>query len=82
MKTAVAWYQQHSHKAALDFISELDGQDDPGRARALAKRREQHAAISALALPFHGNLFRARIENHLWAVAHGSRRPEYWTRRL
>ena len=50
--------------------------------RTLAVRQEQHEAIPALAISFFHYYSEQESVITIWAVAHGGRRPEYWTRRL
>jgi len=84
VKNAVAWYQKHSPKAALDFIEELN--------RATTTIREapdrwplgQNNTRRFLLWRFPFAIIYSEQESAIviWGVAHGSRRPEYWTRRL
>ena len=84
VKGAVAWYRQRSPKAALDFIEEL--------ARAAATIREapdrwpidKNNTRRFLLWRFPFSLIYSESESTItiWAVAHGSRRPEYWASRL
>jgi toxin ParE1/3/4 len=84
VKSAVAWYQQRSPKAALDFIEELH--------RAINTIREapdrwptgKNDTKRFLLWRFPFALIYSEQESviTIWAVAHGSKRPEYWTRRL
>jgi hypothetical protein len=53
VKSAVAWHQKRSPKAALDFSS-----------GTLAVRKERHQTIPALAIPVCHHLFRTRIRSH------------------
>jgi len=66
VKSAVAWYQKRSSKAALDFIEELQRATryNPSSARTLADRKEQHQTIPALAVPVCRHLFRKRLRSH------------------
>jgi plasmid stabilization system protein ParE len=84
IKSAVAWYQQRSRKAALDFIEELN--------RAIATIREAPERWASgknntrrfLLWRFPFAIIYSGEESIItvWAVAHGSRLPEYWTHRL
>jgi len=84
VKSAVTWYQKRSAKAALDFIEELD--------RATATIREAPARwppgknntrrFLLWRFPFSIIYSEAKSVITIWAVAHGSRRPEHWARRL
>jgi toxin ParE1/3/4 len=83
VKRAVAWYQKRSPKAALDFIEELH--------RAAATIREapdrwppgKNNTRRFLLWRFPFSIIYSEQESviTIWAVAHGSRRPEYWARR-
>jgi plasmid stabilization system protein ParE len=66
VKSAVAWYQKRSPKAALDFIEELHrAAETMGEGSGtLAARKERHQTIPALAIPVCHHLFRARIRRH------------------
>ncbi len=84
VKSAVAWYHKRSPKAALHFIEEL--------------RRAVHTICEApqrwpvgknntrrfllWRFPFAIIYSEQEFGITIWAVAHGSRRPEYWTGRL
>src|SRR5215813_12013661 len=84
IKSAVAWYQKHSNKAALDFIEELN--------RAVETIREfperwpignnNTRRFLLWRFPFAVIYSEEKFSITVWAVAHGSRRPGYWTDRL
>jgi toxin ParE1/3/4 len=84
VKSAVAWYQKRSGKAALDFIDELHRaahtiREDPERWPA-GKNNTRRFLLWRF--PF--SLIYSERESviTIWAVAHASRRPEYWASRL
>jgi toxin ParE1/3/4 len=84
VKSAVAWYQRHSAKAALDFIEELQ--------RAVATIRQtpdrwpsgKNNTRRFLLWRFPFSIIHSEKESVIiiLAVAHGSRGPEYWASRL
>jgi toxin ParE1/3/4 len=84
VREAVDWYRSRSQMAALDFSDELKA--------ALARLRESPQAcplylygtrrILLGRFPF-SVVFRERLHDiQIVAVAHTSRRPGYWARRL
>ncbi|HTW57007.1 MAG TPA: type II toxin-antitoxin system RelE/ParE family toxin [Terriglobales bacterium] len=84
VKQAVAWYQKRSPKAALDFIEELHRaaetiRDAPDRWPA-GKNNTRRFLLWRF--PFSIIYSERESVITIWAVAHGSRRPEYWARRL
>jgi|ERR1700691_5906685 toxin ParE1/3/4 len=84
VKTAVAWYQQRSPKVALDFIEELH------RAADIIREAPERWPIGEnntrrfllWRFPFAVVYSEYQSAITIWAVAHGSRRPEYWAHRL
>ena len=50
--------------------------------RNAGHREEQHQTIFALAISFHLIYSEEKDVITIWAVAHGSRRPEYWKPRF
>jgi toxin ParE1/3/4 len=84
VKSAVAWYRKRSRKAALDFIEELHRAADticeaPER-WPIGKNNTRRFLLWRF--PF-SIIYSERASTvTIWAVAHGSRRPEYWVRRL
>jgi plasmid stabilization system protein ParE len=84
IKNAVAWYQKHSAKAALDFIEELH--------RATTTIFEApdrwplgpNSSRRFLLWRFPFCLIYSEQESviTIWAVAHGSRQPGYWAERV
>jgi len=83
VKKAVAWYRKRSPKAALDFVEELDRatitiRESPDRWPG----RNNTRRFLLWRFPF--SIIYSEQESliTIWAVAHGSRRPEYWARRM
>jgi plasmid stabilization system protein ParE len=84
VKSAVAWYLQRSPKAAGDFVEELDRAVDtiregPGR-WPMGKNNTRRFLLWRF--PFSVIYSEQQDVIVIWAVAHGSRRPDYWTVRL
>jgi plasmid stabilization system protein ParE len=84
VKNAVTWYQKRSHKAALDFIEELDQ-----AANAIRKAPDRWPSgkndtrrFLLWRFPFAIIYFEEKPVITILAVAHASRRPEYWKRRM
>jgi len=84
VKSAVAWYQKRSPKAALDFIEELDRAVDTIRQAPERWPIGKNSTRRFLLWRFPFAVIYSEGESvvMIWAVAHGSRRPEYWARRL
>jgi toxin ParE1/3/4 len=84
VKIAVAWYQKRSPKAALDFIEELRRAADTIREAPecwpIGKNNTRRFLLWRF--PFAVIYSEEKSVITIWAVAHGSRRPEYWARRL
>ena len=84
VKSAVAWYQKRSSKAALDFIEELQRATDTIRQAPerwpIGKNNTRRFLLWRF--PFAVVYSEKDSVVTIWAVAHGSRRPEYWTGRL
>ncbi|MBV8053313.1 MAG: type II toxin-antitoxin system RelE/ParE family toxin [Acidobacteriaceae bacterium] len=84
VKNAVRWYRERSPKAALHFVEEL--------ARATAAIREaperwprgrnNTRRFPLWRFPFSIIYSERELSITIWAVAHTSRRPEYWMSRL
>jgi toxin ParE1/3/4 len=84
VKSAVAWYRQRSPKVALDFIEELHRAADiiceaPER-WPIGKNNTRRFLLWRF--PFAIIYSEQESVVTIWAVAHGSRRPEYWAGRL
>jgi len=84
VKSAVAWYQKRSSKAALDFIDELHRAADTIREAPERWPVGKNNTRRFLLWRFPFSIIYSEHESviTIWAVAHGSRRPEYWTERL
>jgi|SRR5207244_3931665 len=83
-RSALAWYEKRSPKAACDFVEELDR-----AAEVIQKAPERWPSGSndtrrflLWRFPFTSIYSQKEEIITIWAVAHGSRRPEYWTERL
>jgi plasmid stabilization system protein ParE len=84
VKSAVAWYQQRSPKVALDFIEELHRAADTIREAPERWPIGKSNTRRFLLWRFPFAIIYSEQESvvTIWAVAHGSRRPGYWARRL
>jgi plasmid stabilization system protein ParE len=84
VKSAVAWYQQRSPKVALDFIEELHRAADTIREAPERWPIGKNNTRRFLLWRFPFAIIYSEQESvvTIWAVAHGSRRPGYWVRRL
>ena len=83
-KSAVAWYKKRSPKAASDFIEELRQAGETILAMPdcwpLGKNNTRRFLLWRF--PFSVVYSQQSSLVTIWAVAHGSRRPEYWQGRL
>ena len=83
VKSAVAWYQKRSPTAALDFIDELHRAVDT--IREAPERwpvgNNNTRRFLLWRFPFAIVYSEQQSVITIWAVAHGSRRPEYWAGR-
>jgi toxin ParE1/3/4 len=84
VRSAVAWYQKRSSKAALDFIEELDR-----AANTILEAPDRwppgtNGTRRFLLWRFPFAIIYTEQESAIiiLGVAHGSRRPEYWTPRI
>jgi toxin ParE1/3/4 len=84
VKAAVAWYQKRSPKAAVDFIEELHRAADTISEAPDRWPLGTNNTRRFLLWRFPFSIIYSERESviTIWAVAHGSRRPEYWARRL
>ena len=84
VKSAVTWYQKRSPKVGLDFIEELDRAAQTIREAPERWPIGKHNSRRFLLWRFPFAIIYSEHESvvTIWAVAHGSRRPEYWARRL
>jgi plasmid stabilization system protein ParE len=82
-KSAVAWYKKRSPKAASDFIEEL--RQAAETILAMPDRwppgKNNTRRFLLWRFPF-SLISRQGTVITIWAVAHGSRRPDYWQSRL
>ena len=84
VKSAVAWYRKRNPRLALDFIEELN------RAAEVVRETPERWPIGKnhtrrfllWRFPFAIIYSEQQSVVTIWAVAHGSRRPEYWSHRL
>jgi toxin ParE1/3/4 len=84
VKNAVAWYQKPSRAAALDFVEELRRAtsaicEAPER---WPLRKNNTRQFLLWRFPFVVIYSVKDSDITMWAVAHGGRRPECWSRRL
>jgi|SRR5277367_153838 len=84
VKSAVTWYRQRSPKAALDFIEELHRAAETIRANPERWPTGENGTRRFLLWRFPFTIIYSEQKSKvtIWAVAHGSRRPEYWDGRL
>jgi plasmid stabilization system protein ParE len=84
VRSAVAWYQKRSRKAAPDFIEELRRATDTIREAPDRWPAGKNNTRRFLLWRFPFAIIYSEHESGItiWAVAHGSRRPEYWAERL
>ena len=84
VKSAVAWYRSRNPKVALDFIEELHRAVDIIREAPerwpIGKNNTRRFLLWRF--PFAIVYSERESVATIWAVAHGSRRPEYWAHRL
>ena len=84
VKNAVAWYRDRSPKAAQDFVEELQRAAATIRAAPDRWPRGKNNTRRFLLWRFPFSVIYSEHESVItvWAVAHGSRRPDYWARRV
>lgn len=84
VKNAVAWYQKRSPQAAVDFIGELHRAADSIREAPERWPIGNNNTRRFLLWRFPFAIIYSELKSvvTIWAVAHGSRRPEYWSDRL
>jgi toxin ParE1/3/4 len=83
VKAAVAWYRKRSRRAASEFIEELNRatatiQEAPSR---WALQIDNTRRFPLWRFPFFVIYEEEDSRIVIWAVAHGSRRPDYWVNR-
>ena len=84
VKSAVTWYREHSPKVALDFIEELKRALDTIRKTPKRWPEGANGTRRFLLWRFPFSIVYSEEDRviMIWAVAHGSRKPEYWARRI
>ena len=84
IKEAVAWYRKRSPKAALDFIQELRRATETIREAPERWPLGKNNTRRFLLWRFPFSIIYSEQESAITilAAAHGSRRPDYWVRRL
>jgi len=84
VKSAVDWYRKRSPKSALDFIEELNRSADTilDAPERWPVGRNNTRRFLLWRSPFTIIYSEEQSIVTIWAVAHASRRPEYWVRRL
>src|ERR1700722_317302 len=83
VRTAIAWYRERSPRAASEFIEELNRatatiQEAPSR---WALQKDNTRRFPLWRFPYVVIYEEEESRVLVWAVAHGSRRPEYWVKR-
>jgi plasmid stabilization system protein ParE len=84
VRSALAWYLERSPKAAQDFVDELDRATESIRQAPERWPEAENGTRRFVLWRFPFTLIYSEQETviTIWTVAHGSRRPEYWARRL
>jgi toxin ParE1/3/4 len=84
VRGAVEWYRERSPKAALEFIEELQRATDTIREAPDRWPPGKNSTRRFLLWRFPFSIIYSEQESliMIWAVAHGSRRPEYWAGRF
>ena len=84
LKSAVAWYRERSHIAALNFVAELDRAVDLVIASPDRWPSGEHGTRKFVLqrYPFAVIYREKEIAVQVLAIAHGRRRPGYWNERL
>jgi plasmid stabilization system protein ParE len=84
VRGTVAWYRKRSPKAAADFIEELNRSVDTIREAPDRWPVGKNNTRRFLLWRFPFTIIYSEEQSivTIWAVAHASRRPEYWARRL
>src|ERR1700689_692914 len=84
VKSAVAWYKKRSPKAASDFVEELSQAAETILAMPDRWPPGKNNTRRFLLWRFPFSVIYSQQESvvTIWAVAHGSRRPDYWQGRL
>ena len=84
VRSALAWYQRRNPKAALNLIDELQRATDTIREAPERWPIGKNNTRRFLLWRFPFTVIYSEQESvvTIWAVAHASRRPGYWARRL
>lgn len=84
VKSAVAWYRKRSPRAASDFVEELRRATDTIRETPERWPLGKDDTRRFLLWRFPFAIIYSEQESvvTVWAVAHGSRRPDYWAHRI
>jgi plasmid stabilization system protein ParE len=84
VKSAVAWYRRRSPKAAMDFVEELSRATQTIRESPERWPMGKNNTRRFLLWRFPFTIIYSEQQSiiTIWAVAHASRRPEYWAGRL
>ncbi|MGO9085855.1 MAG: type II toxin-antitoxin system RelE/ParE family toxin [Candidatus Sulfotelmatobacter sp.] len=84
LKSAVAWYQQRSQTAALNFVAELDRAIDLVIESPRRWPSGEHGTRKFVLqrYPFAVIYREKETVVQVLAIAHGRRRPAYWNERL
>ena len=84
LKSAVSWYLERDENAALNFVSEVDRALDLVIASPGRWPRSEHATRKFVLrrFPFAVIYREAERSIQILAIAHGHRRPGYWSERL
>jgi plasmid stabilization system protein ParE len=83
VKSAVAWYQKRSPKAAQDFVEELRRAAETicRTPQRWPKGKNDTRRFLLWRFPFSMIYSAGPSKIVVWPVAHSSRRPEYWSER-
>jgi plasmid stabilization system protein ParE len=84
VKSATAWYLGHSPKAASDFVEEIERAVNTILEAPKRWPMGESNARRFLLWRFPFSVIYSEQEGGIviWAVAHNSRQPEYWARRV
>ena len=84
VKSALVWYEKRSAKAALNFVEELHRAAETIREAPERWPIGKNNTNRFLLWRFQFAVIYSGRESviTIWAVAHGSRRPEYWAHRV
>jgi toxin ParE1/3/4 len=84
LRSAVAWYQERSVGAAADFVAELHRAVETIRATPERWPRGNNDTRRFLLWRFPFTIIYSEQDSVItvWAVAHASRRPDFWAQRM